>query len=83
MNHPFEKFMKLELAALGIVILTSIIAIVKGFFLLLVIAVYGIAASLIFDGMVAMYTHQQAHALKQFSRAILLFIITTMLFIGI
>ncbi|MUV37441.1 hypothetical protein JNUCC1_01247 [Lentibacillus sp. JNUCC-1] len=79
MNHPFEKLMKMELIALIVVLIVGTIAIAKGLFLLMIIGLYGIAASMIFSGMAAMSTRHPVTGIKQFLRAIILIILATLI----
>lgn len=79
MKHPFEKLIRGELAAIILAILVSLFALLKGYALLFLFTLYLLVFSLVCDSMLATYAKQSAHAAKQLTRAVLLFIIATCL----
>ncbi|MBC5635588.1 MULTISPECIES: hypothetical protein [Ornithinibacillus] len=81
MRHPYNKFIQGELVAIGLAIVCGLIALIQGVFLLIVICLYLLAASLVFDGLIAMNMRNPNHGVKQMLRAAILFLLTTFLFI--
>jgi hypothetical protein len=81
MRHPYEKFIRGELVAIGLALLFGLIALIQGIFLLIILCLYCIAASLAFDGLIGMNMRNQTHGVKQLLRALLLFLFATFLLI--
>lgn len=79
MQHPSERFVKIELLCLGLALFIGGFAIYKTSLLLLFMSIYLIAISLLCDGLVAITTHYRVTGIKQIIRAILLFILTTLI----
>ncbi|WP_047983830.1 hypothetical protein [Ornithinibacillus californiensis] len=81
MRHPYEKFIRGELVAIGLALVFGLIALIQGVFLLIILCLYLVAASLIFDGLIAMNMRNQAHGAKQILRSVLLILLATFLLI--
>ncbi|WP_096272812.1 hypothetical protein [Paucisalibacillus globulus] len=81
MRHPYEKFIRGELVAIGLALLFGLIALIQGIFLLIILCLYCIAVSLAFDGLIGMNMRNQTHGVKQLVRALLLFLFATFLLI--
>ncbi|GGA63849.1 hypothetical protein [Ornithinibacillus halotolerans] len=79
MRHPYEKFIRGELVAIGLALLFGLIALIQGIFILIIIGLYLVSASLAFDGLIGMNMRNQVHGIKQLLRAGLLFIFATFL----
>jgi len=79
MRHPYKRFIKIELFSLILAIMTGLSAIIWTRVIWVILSMYLIAISLLCDGIVAQSTHQHTWAIKQFIRAFLLFILTTLL----
>lgn len=79
MRHPYEKFIRGELVAIGLAILFGLIALIQGLFLLIVLSIYLVAASLFFDGLIALNSYNQTQGIKQLARSILLILFATFL----
>lgn len=77
MRHPYEKFIRLELLFIIVAVIVGIIALLKGFAFVIIIALYMIAFSMLSGAIVEWHTHQTNQAGKHFLQAILLFIFTT------
>ncbi|MFC3038634.1 hypothetical protein ACFOGI_00015 [Virgibacillus xinjiangensis] len=80
MRHPYEKLVRMELAAIAAVILFGVIALIQGFLLLILLAFYLLAFSLLCEAMLLWQTGNTPEAGKQGLRAMLLFIFVTYLF---
>ena len=81
MRHPYEKFIRGELVAIVLAILFGLIALIQGVFLLIILYLYLVAVSLIFDGLIAMKMRHQTHGIKQMLRSAMLFLFATFLLI--
>ncbi|WP_010096022.1 hypothetical protein [Ornithinibacillus scapharcae] len=79
MRHPYEKFIRGELVAIGLAIIFGLIALIQGIFLLIVLCIYLVAASLIFDGLLAINSYNQTQGFKQLARSVLLILFATFL----
>lgn len=81
MRHPYEKFIRLELIAIAAAVIIGLIALLKGFVLVIMIAMYLLVFSLISGALVEWNINQAAQAGKHLAQAVLLFIfITYMIF---
>ncbi|GIO26805.1 hypothetical protein [Ornithinibacillus bavariensis] len=81
MRHPYEKFIRGELVAIGLAVFFGLIALIQGVFLLIILGLFLVAASLICDGLIALYMQNQIHGVKQLLRSILLILFVTILLI--
>ncbi len=81
MRHPYNKFIRGELVAIVLAILFGLIALIQGVFLLIVICLFLVAASLIFDGLIAINMRNQAHGIKQIMRSVLILMLALFLLI--
>lgn len=79
MRHPYEKFIRGELVAIGLAIFFGLIALIQGVFLLIVLCIYLIAASLVFDGLIALNSYNPTQGVKQLARSVLLILFATFL----
>lgn len=80
MRHPYEKIIRIELIALGISILTVIIALIQASVLFIILAIYFIIVSLACDAFAHSFTtNRQLQSLKQAIRAGILFLLATAL----
>lgn len=79
MRHPYEKFIRIELVSIVSAILIGIIALIKGYLILIFICFYLLALSLLAEAMIEWSTHQKMQGGKQFVRAIVILILTTFL----
>jgi hypothetical protein len=79
MRHPHEKFIRLELLAILLAVIIGIIALLKGFLLVMVLTLYLITFSMIFGALVEWNTRQTNQAGVHFLQAALLFVFTTYL----
>ena len=80
MRHPYEKIMRLELIAIGLSILTGIIALFQASVLFILLAIYLIIISLACDAFTHNFTtYRQLQSLKQAIRAGILFLLATAL----
>ncbi|MEN1967589.1 hypothetical protein WMZ97_05860 [Lentibacillus sp. N15] len=77
MRHPYEKFMKIELFAIIAAIIVGVFALIKGFVLVITLALYIIAFSMFSGAIVEWNTQQTQQAGKHMAQAALLFILTT------
>lgn len=79
MRHPYEKFARIELISLVIVILFGLIALIQGFLVLIFLCLYLISLSLVCDALLNLYLRNPHQAGKQIIRAAMLFIFATYL----
>ena len=80
MRHPYDKIMRLELLALGLSIVTGVIALIQASILFIILCFYFCVLSLACDAFSHLYTsHRQLQSLKQAIRAAILFIVSTAL----
>ncbi|MEW9676354.1 hypothetical protein ABRT01_09265 [Lentibacillus sp. L22] len=77
MRHPYEKFMKMELFAIIGAIIVGIIALIKGFVLVVILALYMVSFSMFSGAIVEWNTRQTQQAGKHLLQAAMLFIFTT------
>nr|GGG70927.1 hypothetical protein GCM10011398_13840 [Virgibacillus oceani] len=77
MRHPYEKFIRLELIAILVAVVIGLFALIKGFLLIVILALYMLAFSLASGAIVEWNMNQTNQAGKHFLQAILLFIFTT------
>ncbi|AUJ24101.1 hypothetical protein [Virgibacillus dokdonensis] len=78
MKQPYEKFMIVELLALGAASLFTFIALIKGYTIVIILGLLLVAGSLIADSLVQWHLYRSipSHAIKQAVRALLVFIFT-------
>ena len=80
MRHPYDKIMRLEMIALGLSIVTGILALIQASLLFIILCFYFSVLSLACDAFSHLYTsHRQVQGLKQAIRAAILFIVSTAL----
>lgn len=79
MKHPYEKFIIAEMASIFLAILIGLVALLKGFVLLVFIALYCIAISFICEGLVEWSKRQAALAGKHFLRAFIVIVLASYL----
>lgn len=77
MRHPYEKFIRIELATIALAILIGFIVLIKGYILLAFASLYLLVISLLSEAMIAWFTHQKVQSGKQIIRAVILFALTT------
>lgn len=80
MRHPYEKFIRLELLTLGIVIITGVISIVKGYPIIMILSLYLLSISIFCEALIGLNTQRTTKGAKQFAKAFMLFLLTTVLF---
>lgn len=76
MRHPYEKFIRIELISMISAILIGIVALIKGYLILIFICFCLITVSLLAETIILWSTLQKAQGGKQFIRAFLLLILT-------
>jgi hypothetical protein len=81
MRHPYEKFIRGELVAIGLAVIFGLIALIQGVFILIILCLVLVAASLVCDGLIALYMQNQIHGVKQLLRSVLLFLFAAFLLI--
>lgn len=79
MRHPYEKFIRIELAAIALAILIGIIVLIKGYLILLFACFYLLVISLLSEAMIAWFTQNKVQSGKQIIRALIIFSLTTYL----
>lgn len=80
MQHPYEKLIKIEWLMIALACLTGLIAIIKNYFILLILALLFTGLSLLFGAMAAHLVRYHANAVKQMIRSILIFLLLVLLF---
>lgn len=80
MRHPFEKFIRLELLTLAAAAIIGLIAIFQGYLLIIFFCLLLLAISIMFEGLIAMNTFHTSEGLKQFTKAVILILLTFFLF---
>lgn len=83
MKQPFEKFIRLELLALSLMIVVGIIALVKKSTILVLFCLALLAFSLFFEGLKYYYTYYQMDAVKQIVKGLMLFLFAIYLLFAI
>lgn len=83
MNQSFQKFIRLELLALSLVCIVGVIALVKKSTFLILLCLFFLAISLLFEGLKYYQTYQQMDALKQIVKAIMVFLFAIYLLFAI
>ncbi|MDY0394275.1 hypothetical protein ACFSMW_09295 [Virgibacillus halophilus] len=82
MNHPYKKMVLAEMAAIGLPAVLVLIALIKGFAFLVLLAILSLALSLILSAMTISFTPPHMMAIKQYARAgLLIFCMIYLLFI--
>mgnify|MGYP001344740060 FL=1 len=77
MKHPYEKWFITETVSLILAFLLGIFAMIKGTIILILIALYGIAISLMCEAFIAWSMKRTAIAGKQCIRAIIIIFFST------
>lgn len=75
MQHPSEKFIKIEWLTLLLAVVSCLIAVIKSVFIGYIIAGYLIAISLFCHGVAAFYLQDRGDMIKQLVRSCLLLVI--------
>ncbi|SHG68330.1 hypothetical protein [Ornithinibacillus halophilus] len=81
MRQSFDKFILGEIVAIALAVVVGLFGLIQASTLLIILSIYLISISILCDAMVARFTYNQTHALKQFARAITIFIVGTFLLI--
>lgn len=79
MRHSYQKITLIELGSLGIATLIGVIALIKKSVFIIFLCLYFLVISLACDAIILWYTYRQQEAIKQFIRAIILFLFSTCL----
>ncbi|WP_164667535.1 hypothetical protein [Virgibacillus doumboii] len=79
MRHPYEKFIRLELLTLGLVVVTGLIAIFQGYLIIMFFSLYLLSISIFCEALIALNTPHSTEGVKQFAKAVMLLLITTVL----
>lgn len=81
-NHPFKKFVLIEMAAIGLPVLLVLVALFKGYVFLILLSVLLLAVSLVLSAMTITFTPPHIMALKHYVRAgLLIFCVIYLLFV--
>lgn len=80
MNHPYEKYMRLEIILIITAFIIALFAILKGIILLLFISLYFIIFSFLCEALLEWTSNRMTASGKQLIRAIIMFFVTTYLF---
>lgn len=83
MRHPYERLIRIEITSISLAAFIGLFAFIQSYTLLIFLSVYLLALSLVCGALIDWSTHQKTQAIKQFLRAIVLFILTTYLLIKI
>lgn len=79
MRHPFEKLIRVEILSIIGAGMIGIFMVFQGFILLMIISLYLLALSMIAEAIIKWHMNDKKQSAKQFSRSIILFILTTYL----
>jgi type III secretory pathway component EscV len=79
MRHPYEKFVRIELVSIISAFVIGIIALIKGFPILIFICFFLVAISLCAEAIILWFTYQKVDGGKQLIRAMIIFLLTTFL----
>lgn len=79
MRHPYEKFIRLELITLVLVVIIGLISVFQGILIIMLFSLYLLAISIFCEALIAMNTHNTAEGAKQFVKAAMLMLVTTIL----
>ena len=80
MRHPYDKIIRLELIALGLSIVTGLIALIQASILFIILCFYFSVLSLACDAFSHLYTsNRRVQSIKQAIRAVILLIASTAL----
>lgn len=74
MRQSFEKFIRLELMVISLMMVIGIVALVKKSTFLILLCLFLLGFSLLFEGLKNYHTYQQMDAIKQFVKAIMAFL---------
>lgn len=77
MNHPYGKFIKIELLLIACTVLFGLVALFQGYLFLVLVSFYLIAGSLLCDALVSLKSNHTAEAGKQITRALMLVLLVT------
>lgn len=77
MQHPYEKFIRLELITIAVAVIIGLFALLKGFIFVVMFAMYLLVLSLISGALVELNVNQATQAIKHLAQAVLLFIFLT------
>ncbi|MGM8364739.1 hypothetical protein ACLIBG_04555 [Virgibacillus sp. W0181] len=83
MNHPYEKLIRIVLISIFFSLIFGVVAIIKGYLLLIFLGLYLLMVSLLFEAIILYTTFRRAEASLQFLRAIMLFLFITYLFLNL
>jgi len=75
MHHPNDKLIQIELISLLLAIVIGTIALIKGIFVMIIIALFLIFCSTLSNALLLWYTFHYVDAYKQMARSICLFIL--------
>ncbi len=79
MRHPYEKFIRLELITLVLVVIIGLISVFQGILIIMLFSLYLLSISIFFEALIAFNTHNTAEGAKQFVKAAMLMLVTTIL----
>lgn len=80
MYHQREKYLQLSFIMIGLAIITSVVAILKSYYSLILISLFLIAISLVAEALFLHLFHRKLEALKHIIRALLIVILVFFLF---
>lgn len=83
MRQPFDRYMQIEIAALGSASLFALFAFIKTSILLALVSLYLIVISLACDAMLKWELMDKITSSKQFGRAIILLLLSSYIFLHI
>lgn len=79
MRHPYEKFIRLELITLTFVVIVGLIAIFKGYLIIILFSLFMLAISILCEALIAINTYHTSEGVKQFIKAVMLLLLTAVL----
>src|SRR5699024_6081621 len=83
LRQPFEKFIRLELMALSLMFVIGLIALIKKSTFLILLCLFLLGFSLLFEGLKNYHTYQQMDAIKQIVKAVMAFLFAIYLIFAI
>ncbi|RYG71794.1 hypothetical protein EU245_12950 [Lentibacillus lipolyticus] len=79
MRNLYDKYIRMEHITLGLAVLTGIFAVIQGYAILMVCSLYMIAFSIFCDGVIYASTNNTAAGIKQFMKAGMVLLLSTIL----
>lgn len=79
MRHPYEKFIRLELVTLVLVVVIGFISVFQGYPIIMLFCLYLLSISIFCEALIHMNTFRTTEGIKQFVKAFMLMLLTTIL----